>query len=592
MLSNMRKRVRIIMIVVAVAFVAGFLLGELWTVLRSRGRGVDPREQGVVAMVGDRKVTETELRGAIAYNTDRYREEHNLRDLSAEDYEAVERRAWLWLINELVWQRLIDETGVTSTYDEVLEIMRANPPADLRNNPSLLDSAGNFDYQLYHQAIESEQNRPYFARYFQELADMLPKEKLRIDMSNSFRITPGELTQIRSDEGELIAATALYFGPRLLGETPAQPTDEEARQYYEANREEFRTQSRRHLAYVHIPLGHTAADSLEARTTIERAQTQLEAGESFNLSILDFTDLMPETLSAHYLRSDLDDMTDSVIGMLRPGQFSEPFLTSYGWQIITLDTITPDSVTYRRIIVRVKMGSETISRVRDEVVSFLDLVRSVGFDSLAAERNLQVQRHPPLFGDEPRLSQFELNDPDRVIRWMVDAKAGDIMPDPAFGPAGYYILKLTEYSPSFIPEFEDSRHQASWRARQHKDRQVWDDRAREVLAEIRAGRSLESFGGEETGIDLVAEEYTGLADCRRRQGPEFAGALRALDPGQISGVVNTTWGAFIIRCDHREPFTGFDSQQIAQERYNRNAQRIITEMLEPPVIKDYRSPLY
>ncbi|MFO7638677.1 MAG: peptidylprolyl isomerase [bacterium] len=590
MLSNMRKRVRIIMIIVAVAFVAGFLLGELWSVLGSRGERSDPRSRGIVAQVGEHKVTDEELRGALAYNTGKYREENNLRDLSAQDYDAIENRAWQWLISELVWQRLLEGTGVSTSYDEIVEIMRANPPEELRGNPSLMDSAGNFNHQLYLQTMESEENRAYFSRYFQELAEMLPKEKLRIDMTNSFRVTSGALEHARRSEGERVAVTALYFGPQAIGD-PVEPTDEEARKYFDANPDEFRSRPMRHLAYINFPLRHSATDSAEAESTITRARVQLEGGESFNLSILDFSDLVPETLSSYVPRERLDPMTDSVVGALKPGEYSPPFLAPYGWQIIALDSVTTDSVALRRILVRVKMGAETIGRVRDEVASFLDLVREAGFDSLAMNRGLRVSRLRPLIGDEPEVTGLDIYNPVAVVDWAVKAKPGEVMPEPGRGPTGYYVFQLAELQPAAVPEFEDIKRQAAWRVKQQRERQLWAEQARAALAEVRAGRRLEELGGA-AGVELVVEQYESITDSRRRRGPEFAGAVLALDPGQVSGVVETNWGAFIVRVDQREPVAGFDLERHAQERYQQFSQQVMRELLEPPPIKDYRSPLY
>ncbi|HDQ99712.1 MAG TPA: peptidyl-prolyl cis-trans isomerase [candidate division WOR-3 bacterium] len=591
MLSNMRKRVRIIMIVVAVAFVAGFLLGELWSVLRSRGETRDPRTRGILARVGDHNVTAEEMRGAIAYTTERYRQENSLRDLSTQDYEAIENRAWQWLVSELTWRKLFDKTGVTATYDEVLEIMRSNPPEELLQDPSLRDSAGEFNHQLYIQAMESEQNRAYFSRYFQELAEMLPKEKLRIDMSNSFRVTSGDLEHYRRTEGERVAVTALFLGPQAL-ESPVEPTDEEAKKYFNANPDEFKPRAMRHLAYIHFPLRLSETDSADAAAGAERARVQLEGGESFNLTMLDFTDLVPDTVGGYVPRERLDPETDSVVSALKPGEYSDPYLTPYGWQIIALDSLSADSVALRRILMRVKMSPGTAGDVRDGVAAFLDLAGTVGFEELAAERGLRVDQLRPLVGDEPEVTGLDIVNPSAVVNWALRAKPGEVMPTAARGPGGYYVFQLVEHQAATLPEFEEVKRQAAWRVKQQRERELWTARAREVLDGIRAGRPLEEFAGEETGIELITEEYQNITDSRRRRGAEFAGAVKALDPGQVSGVVATNWGAFIIRVDRREPVPGFAADQRVQEMYQQTSQQVVREMLEPPAIEDYRDPLY
>ena len=148
----MRKRVRVVMFIVAAAFLAGFLMSELWRMIGARGsrRGRTQDTHGYVAQVGNHNVTNEEYRGVVSYITDKYKSDNKLRDLSNEDYQAVEQQAWEYLTTELTWAKVLKAERIGVSNDEIMEIVKSNPPEELRNKPELMTD-GKFDPQKYLQ---------------------------------------------------------------------------------------------------------------------------------------------------------------------------------------------------------------------------------------------------------------------------------------------------------------------------------------------------------------------------------------------------------------------------------------------------------
>ncbi len=592
MLTTLRKRTRLIMIIVAVGFIGGFLLGgTLCQVIQSRVSGEENRflAKGIIGQVGDHKITTNEYRNAVAYTTDKYREENQLRDLTNEDYAQIETRAWSFLISEITWGKLLQRCKVQISEQEIIEIMKANPPEELRTNPELLDSAGNFDQDKYLEVMNNPQNQAYFANYFRELAQMLPKEKFRIDVVNSYRVPGPEIAEALLVTNGQWKVTSLYFGPRLLTEK-VEPTEEEVLAYYKAHLKDFRTRETRQLRYVKFPLAVSSEDSAEAEETIQRAFSQLEAGEEFNLTMLDYSDLKADTTSAFFLRERLDKATDTVISKLEPGRHSKPFLTDYGWQIVILDSVRQDSLALRRILVRVKMDAEAAAAVRDAVRDFIERTKEEDFDSVATNTDLTVMRARPMVDQKPNLAGLNLSSPSQLVNWAKQARQGQVMDAPVRGPDGFYVFELSELKPAETQEFEQAKDPASWRVRQEKEKQVWLAQANQVADEIRAGKNLEQYAAENENVELTSEEFSGLFDCRRRKGPEFAGTVLALEPGQTSGAIETNWGAFIIRCDSRQEAGTMTTQTFLQQRQQQIAQEVMQGLLKEPEIKDYRDP--
>jgi peptidyl-prolyl cis-trans isomerase D len=590
----MRKRTRVVMLVVAVAFIVGFLLvpnlGQIWRALTGRGGRETQDTHGYIGQVGKHNITPEEYRGAVSYMTDKYKSDNRLRDLSNEDYLAVEQQAWKFLLSELTWARVLKAGNVRVTQDEVMEIIKSNPPEELRSKPELMTD-GKFDQEKYFKIINAPENRAYFAKYFRELLEMLPKEKFRIDVVNAYRVTNRETEDALGAANTKWKATSLYFGPKVLKEK-VEPSEAEVRAWYDAHKEDFRTKETRQLRYVFVPLAVTREDSAGAKETVDRAYNQLLKGETFNLTMLDYSDLEGETLSIMIPRSQLDKPTDSAVGRLKPDAFSPPFLTGYGWQIALLDSARRDSVAFRRILVRVKMGTEALATVRDSVRSFVEKSAAGRFDSAAVQFGLPVTlARPMVAGGQDNLAYLKLESQAQLVEWAKTAKPGRIFDRPQRGAQGYYVFELAEVKPAGVQEFEKAKMAAGWRARQDKEKQVWLAKAKEALEAIKAGKSLEQYAQENPGVELQPEEFSGLLDCRRKKGPEFAGAVAALNSGEKYGVIEMSWGAFIVRCDERTPTTTLEPATYAEQRKQQFAQELMQKMLMQPEVKDYRDAL-
>jgi hypothetical protein len=591
MLSDMRKRVRVIMIVVAVAFIAGFLLSELWQLVGSRGSGryQSPENSGLVGMIGKEKITIEQYRAAQSYLQDKYQKENRLRDLSNEDYAIIEQQVWSYITDQMMWGKITRDANIKITQEEILEIIKSNPPEQMRSDPNLMTD-GKFDPQKYMQVLNAPENREMVTKYFNELVDMLPKEKFRIDVINSYRVTNGEAQDGLTDANTTWKVSSLYFGAKALKEK-VEPTEAEARAFYDSHKEDFEKKETRHLRFVTFPLRVAVQDSQDAKDLIDRAYAQLQKGESFNLTVLDFSDLTGDTNAVMFPRAQFDPKTDTMVSKLKPGAYSQPYLAGYGWQIVMLDSAKKDSVAIRRLLVRVKMGTEVIAAARDSVRAFLDQVKPGRFETLAQVFGLLVQQVPPWVVDQENIGGISVESPSQLVGWARTAKKGEIFVRPQRGADGYYVFELADIALGGIQDFEKVKAAASWRVRQEKEKALWTAMAGQAMEQVKTGKSLEQYAAENPGVELQSDSFTGLLDARRRRGPEFAGAVAALGPGEKYGPVLTNWGAFIVRCDARTPIAGADPQAWSDQRRQQVAQELMNTLLKPPVVKDYRDGL-
>ena len=103
--------------------------------------------------------------------------------------------------------------------------------------------------------------------------------------------------------------------------------------------------------------------------------------------------------------------------------------------------------------------------------------------------------------------------------------------------------------------------------------QAAEDRA-SLAAEIGCPVVIACASGGTGDAAQAAEDFRAIADI-----------------GEKYGVVETSWGAFIVRCDERTTTQTLDLAKYGDERRQEIAQELMQVFLKQPEVKDYRDAL-
>jgi peptidyl-prolyl cis-trans isomerase D len=585
MLSQMRKRVKVVMFIVAVSFVAGFLGSEIWQMLRYRTRSTQGYwEKGIYGKVGKKIITREEYQNTLDYLTYKYLKDKKIRELSEEDRENLNNQTWQYLVNEKVWGDVLKQEKIKVSEAEVYEIMKANPPPEMRDRPELMTD-GKFDQQKYLNILSNPQNQTYFMVYARDLVDMLPKEKLRIDLNAMYRVTDGEIQDALSRENTSIKVTYLYFTPRIMKEQYV-PTEKELTEFYQKNKKDFEMPEAWRLRFVFFSRKITAEDSLDAQRQIEDAYASIKPEEDFSLLIRDFSDNPEETTATWFAKDSFDARTQSVIDSLKPGMLSKPFLSSEGWQILNLSEKKKDSIKLNRIVIKIKMTSSTTSALLDSMNKFLELARNENFDTLCQS-----------FGLVPRQTRVMKGKPGNLAGLIATSQLQDFafrakpqeLSEPLRGRGGYYILRLEGIDKAGYQPFDQAKRTIEFFVKREKDKDRIKAAADEAYQKIFAGKSFAEIVQADTTIEIHQDSFKSYKQALGARGAEFAGALYALKPKETSGVITTDFGSFILHCDDRKEVNNTTADDYRNQEQQTVANRLFSDILKTPEIFDYRN---
>lgn len=603
MLSTMRRRVKVIFFIVAASFIAGFLMSEVWQLIKSREGGSRRHAQaGVVGMIGKEKVGIDEYRQVLEYIAHKYRQDSLFHDLTNEDEIRIENLAWNYLVQERNWQRILEETRLQITDGELNWIITRFPPQQLQNHPALITD-GKFDTMKYQEALRNPQNRPLFLHYAREIYEQLRPQKLQMYVAGAMHLNPMKMAEDLSFANTVVNITALYFGPKTFAEEMKNftPTQAELLDYYRKHREEFRPKEEiRELAYIHFPLAVTATDSQSARERIEDAYRRLLADDrlsfkdSFEMVALSLGDFAPDTISVRFVAGQFLPATESIVRRLKPGQWTKPLAMENGWQIVLLDSAKADTFWVRRIRARIKLDNTREMAVLDRARELIEQAKVIGFESSAMRLGLKIAPMPVQVV-EKKSAPFGvlIYNPTQLVEWAREARPGEVTEVPWRGPAGFYVFALRKIIRPQPPSFDELKEVIKKLVWREKQNELGLKKANEAIAAVNAGKSIEQYAAENSEVELIKKEIKGCFDNDRTvRGVEFVAAVLALEPGQTVGPIETTRGVYIIRCDGKRQS---EEPILPPEHYlSQNQEEIFHQLWEEvtkePEIKDWRPP--
>jgi parvulin-like peptidyl-prolyl isomerase len=595
MLKIMRERSRIVLWIVAIAFIVFTV--AVW------GMDLLSSEQNVAAAyigeVDDAKISVSRYRDEINTLVQNYRRQNQENDPPEDLRRQLDEQAWQNLVQRAVIQKEIDRRGLRATDKEVLLFVRSNPLPMFTQNPSL-QTNGQFDMAKYQQAL----NDPRIDwRWLEEYArSLLPVEKLRQEVAATVRVTDEEIREKFLSDQEQARVTYLAVSPRDFRDTTATFSDQELEAYYRAHPEEFKRKDQATAAYVLFEKIATAADEEEVKGRAEEILREAQGGADFaELARIYSEDTQTATQGGDlgfFGKGMMVPEFETPTFAAEPGAFVGPVKTKFGYHVIKVEERrTAESgeteVRARHVLLKIEPSQETIGALYERAEAFATRARSEGLDKAAKVEGLVPSETSPFpKGDFiPGLGMFQranafafANDPGTTSAVLE-------------GPRGLYVFSISERTPEGVPPFAEIKDAVLERARLDRQREAARARATEIANQIAAGRPLEEVGaayGLEKRETPLFTRITTLGGIGR--GTAFTHAAFALEPGQTSGPIQTNAGFFVLRVEERRP--GNESEYatrkemirrtLHQEKVDARFQELVDELIARAAIKDRR----
>jgi parvulin-like peptidyl-prolyl isomerase len=414
---------------------------------------------------------------------------------------------------------------------------------------------------------------------------------------------------------EKVVVSFVGIDPRRIPREPLMPTEDEAREYFQANRADYERAPMVVLSYVDLPKLATQADEDDIILRLGELADAARDGEDFAELARVYSEgpSGPQGGDLGYFgRGAMVDEFDEVAFGLEVGEVSEPFKTSFGYHILKVeDRKTEDGelkVHARHILIEVRPSEQTLVEIEGELRELSDLTEEEGLAAAASELGYEVKTTSP-FADGRYIPAIGTLRP--AVKAAFDGEVGDPV-GPYVTADAYYMFEVAEKRPSVLPTYDDIAAELQGESPEHPaatalimERQK--DRARAIAEEIAAavagGQHLEA-AAEAHGYSVTQTQPFSRKDYVPGigSGNAFVGASFGLRTSQTSGVVHVESPEryFIIRAEERtaasqQDFTEQEEQlraQLLQREQMQVFSAWLEDLMDDADITDYRDSYF
>jgi peptidyl-prolyl cis-trans isomerase D len=598
MLQAFRNNTKTILWIVVIAFIGFIIL--VW--------GADLRfgsqQPNAIGSVNGQEIPYQSYQRRLTANLQNMRSQS--RQPTFEEERRVADQTWQQMVDEILVYQEAEKGKIPVSDAEVVFWVRSNPPDELYQNPAFVDSAtGQFNMAAYEQALRATPEQ--FLWYEQATRIQLPMTKLERTVLSAAKVSDGDVDTFVRERYENMQASYLWVNPATFMAGSTAVSEEEARAYYEAHPDEFKTVERARLVVARLPKKASAEDENTVLEEVRGFASTIAAGDA-TLGMLaesfseDAFAAQGGDRGRHMKKSEVEPELAPIVFSLPVGQVSAP--TRIGDRLLLVQ-VTADSILdgeparrFATIERRIAPGGETLGALRTRARELAALARRQGL--AAAMKTADVEADTTALFEPNSFSPLLAGAPEALSR-AFESSVGTVGA-PIETETDIILYQLIEKQPAGTLPFAEVKARAERGVLSERQRAVARQKAERVYATFKAaGGSLEATAMAETLSVRDSRKFTRkgfITDVG--SDPELVGAAFALKVGQTSGLLETAKGFFIVRADSLFPPLAADHERqrqtarqiLERERQNTVQQMWLADLRSRAKIEDRRSKFF
>lgn len=423
--------------------------------------------------------------------------------------------------------------------------------ANIKAFPAFQDN-GRFDNRRYRAVLA--QNRLTPEAFEAAQREYILINKIRSLISDSVQVSDSEVTDWYQWKNSQIKIDYVLYDPASV--TGIQPTDAEIKSYYDAHKDNYKTEHKRKADYLQFTPEMYAAkitipdseikdyfdsnpgefdtpETVEAShilikvdanadpQTIEKAKEKAlsvmklaKEGKNFEDLAKQYSDDPGGKNGGHlgaFKRNDMVEPFSEKAFSMKAGEISEPVRTQFGWHIIKVEKVNPAQIL-------------TLDQAKPKIIKKLtdEKAKNMAYDAATAAYNASLNLdslsavakslNEKLLTTEPfgRSGPPNVKNPAQFAATAFDL-APKAMSDIIDAQGTYYILQVTEDIPESIPELSQITDRVRGDVIKEKQDEQALKEAKQCLADLKSGKSIKDFENKK-GIKTGSTDFFKRSD--------------------------------------------------------------------------------
>lgn len=355
--------------------------------------------------------------------------------------DQIREQVWDAVITQKIFAQLIKQYGITVTDQEIKDVILGdNPPDFLKQN--FIDSLGNFNKQLYEQAIFDPQNKEALIQAEELVRQSRLTQKLQSMILASVNVGEDEVKRKFIDQNTNIEVDYTLVDVNLVKDADIKVTDEDIRAYYDKNINTYKIPPQRKLKFVLFKNAASTEDSQMVYKNLVNVKKTLSS------DTLGFTQLVNIYSETPYSKDtvSVSTLTREIISELNKANIGDvvgPFITPQGYTLFRFGGSVASSEVFAsasHILIN-QYGSDEnnlaeANKLYDRLIAganFAQLAKEFSKDPGSAVKGGELG----YFGKGMMVKEFE----DACF----NGKVGEVQ-KPVKTNYGYHIIKVTDRS--------------------------------------------------------------------------------------------------------------------------------------------------
>ncbi len=394
-----------------------------------------------VGSINGEDITYQEFQAAL----DQQREvrKQNGQEVDDEQIDQFRNQVWDFVVSQVLIEQQVNRLGISVSNEEIKDIILGdNPPAFLKQ--SFVDSVGNFNRELYENALFDPQNEQALINAEESVRQFRLNEKLQSIILASVTVTEDEVLRKFMDQNIYVndaEYTSIAFN--IFPDSLFQVTDEDLRKYYEENIEKYKESPQRKLKFVLFGNQPSKKDSQLVYKDLEYVKSNFEGEDTTNfkyyVEIYSSQPYSEDTLTLSSINPEAIELFKSA----KTGDIIGPVAAPEGVALYHfLGTITSNDVMARASHILINKEGDDEKNLAEANKVYNQLIAGAEFEELATEKSSDpgsASRGGDLgwFGKGVMIKEFE--------EAVFNGKIGETQ-KPVKTSFGYHIIKVTDRS--------------------------------------------------------------------------------------------------------------------------------------------------
>jgi len=553
MFKLLRSRAKFFYWIIAISFILFTFI--VWGAQCNRQDG--PTRQGPtwVGSINGMKISAVEWDNTYRTYLAQMREQYGTNSLSVNQRARAADTVWDYLLRTKLEDQEIARLGITVDDEEILHILRNDPPASLLQQ--FMTETGEVDMAAYQAELANPERDWTGVEAY--LRNMLPRQRLIESVTAGVAVSDQDVRDEFDNQNR--KAVAEFVGVLYNSVTvEEEPTEAEIAAYYAAHEDEFFEPEKVSVQMVRFPKEPSDLDDSDVRElAVEVRQEILDGTMDFDEAAAIYSEDGTKDEGGDLGTFDRERMVDAFTEAaftLPVGEISQPVKTEFGYHLIeVLEQFEEDGevarVHARHILFEITPGDETLTALYESAAAFRDDARDVGFTEAAQDAALELLSLPPVVEGRD-LSGYRETLPG--TQFAFNSAAGDIsrvLETEEF----FYVLENLEYLPEGPSPLADVEAQIVSKITREKKSALAQEMIAPALEPLREGRDMADVAAEFGLQHAVTDTFTATGMIRDvGYNSEFNTAAMEAEPGVLVEDVTSTRGAFALKVLWKTPF--------------------------------------